>query len=218
MNDRVVKLDQVTFRYGERTVLDACDLELHAGERLGLSGANGSGKTTLLSLIVGLQRPEQGQVVVLGEARRTEADFREIRGPVGMLFQDSDDQLFSPTVAEDVAFGPFNLGKSRTEVEQIVTRTLAQLGMEAYADRVTYKLSGGEKRLVAIATVLAMEPEVLLLDEPTAGLDEVATERVAQVLLALPQAMLLVSHDREFLRRIATRTARLQGGRLSGVD
>jgi cobalt/nickel transport system ATP-binding protein len=218
MNDGIVRLDQVTFRYGERTVLDACDLELHAGERLGLSGANGSGKTTLLSLIVGLQRPEQGQVVVLGKARRSEADFREIRGPVGMLFQDSDDQLFSPTVAEDVAFGPFNLGKPRAEVEQIVTRALAQLGMEAYADRVTYKLSGGEKRLVAIATVLAMEPEVLLLDEPTAGLDEVAIERVAEVLLALPQAMLLVSHDREFLRRIATRAARLQGGRLNGVD
>lgn len=214
MNDGLVKLDQVTFRYGERTVLDACDLELHAGERLGMSGANGSGKTTLLSLIVGLQHPEQGRIVVLGKERRNEADFREIRGPVGMLFQDSDDQLFCPTVAEDVAFGPFNLGKPRAEVEQIVTRTLTQLGMEAYADRVTYKLSGGEKRLVAIATVLAMEPEVLLLDEPTAGLDEVATERVAEVLLALPQAMLLVSHDREFLHRIATRTARLQAGRL----
>ena len=214
MNDGLVKLDQVTFRYGERTVLDACDLELHAGERLGMSGANGSGKTTLLSLIVGLQHPEQGRIVVLGKERRSEADFREIRGPVGMLFQDSDDQLFSPTVAEDVAFGPFNLGKPRAEVELIVTRTLTQLGMEAYADRVTYKLSGGEKRLVAIATVLAMEPEVLLFDEPTAGLDEMATQRVAEILLALPQAMVLVSHDRDFLHRIATRTARLQRGRL----
>ena len=214
MNGAIVRLDQVTFRYGERTVLDACDLELHGGERLGLSGANGSGKTTLLSLIVGLQRPERGRVIVRGEERRSEADFRAIRGPVGMLFQDSDDQLFSPTVAEDVAFGPFNLGKSRPEVKRIVARSLTQLGMEAYADRVTYKLSGGEKRLVAIATVLAMEPEVLLLDEPTAGLDEFAIERVAEVLLSLPQAMLLVSHDREFLRRIATRTARLQAGRL----
>ncbi len=214
MNDGIVRLDQVTFRYGERTVLDACDLQLHGGERVGLSGANGSGKTTLLSLIVGLQRPTEGRVIVLGEERRSEADFREIRGPVGMLFQDSDDQLFSPTVAEDVAFGPFNLGKSRAEVEQIVTGTLKQLGMEKYADRITYKLSGGEKRLVAIATVLAMEPEVLLLDEPAAGLDEAATQRVARILLALPQAMLLVSHDREFLKRIATRTARLEAGQL----
>lgn len=214
MNDAIVKLDQVTFRYGRRTVLDECNLDLHAGERLGLSGANGSGKTTLLSLIVGLQRPVQGRVIVLGEERRSEADFRKVRGPVGMLFQDSDDQLFSPTVAEDIAFGPFNLGKSRTDVEAIVARTLAQLNMEAYADRVTYKLSGGEKRLVAIATVLAMEPQVLLLDEPTAGLDETATERVTQILLELPQAMLIVAHDRDFLGRTATRTARLDNGRL----
>ena len=218
MIDAIVRLRQITFRYGERTVLDQCDLDLHPGERLGLCGANGSGKTTLLGLIVGLHRPKQGQVIVLGKERHTEADFREIRGPVGMLFQDSDDQLFSPTVAEDVAFGPFNLGKSRSEVEAIVQRTLAGLGMEAYADRVTYKLSGGEKRLVAIATVLAMEPEVLLLDEPTAGLDEKATERLAEILLALPQAMLLVSHDREFLSRIATRTARLESGRLASVE
>ncbi len=214
MNDVVVEFDKVTFRYGERTVLDACDLQLRAGERLGLSGANGSGKTTLLALIVGLQHPQSGRVLVLGKQRRMEAEFREIRGPVGMLFQDSDDQLFSPTVAEDVAFGPFNLGKSRVEVETIVAQTLAQLGMQDYADRVTYKLSGGEKRLVAIATVLAMQPEVLLLDEPTAGLDEAASDRVSQILLGLPQAMLLVSHDRDFLRRIATRTARLQSGRL----
>ena len=214
MSDAIVQLDQVTFRYGERIVLDACDLELRVGERLGLSGANGSGKTTLLSLIVGLQRPEEGRIVVLGEERQREADFRAIRGPVGLLFQDSDDQLFSPTVAEDVAFGPFNLGKPRAEVERIVIQTLAQLGMETYADRVTYKLSGGEKRLVAIATVLAMEPQVLLLDEPTAGLDEAATERVTEILLGLPQAMLLVSHDRVFMDRLATRTARLGSGKL----
>jgi cobalt/nickel transport system ATP-binding protein len=214
MNDALVQLDQVTFRYGERTVLDRCDLELNAGQRLGLVGANGSGKTTLLSLIVGLQHPSHGRVIVLGETRKTEADFRQIRGPVGLLFQDSDDQLFSPTVAEDVAFGPFNLGRSRAQVETIVEKTLADLGMADYADRITYKLSGGEKRLVALATVLAMQPDVLLLDEPTAGLDETATARVAEILLSLPQAMLLVSHDRDFLSQIATQTARLESGRL----
>jgi cobalt/nickel transport system ATP-binding protein len=214
MSDPLVKLDRVTFRYGERTVLDQCDLALAAGERVGLVGANGSGKTTLLGLIVGLRRPAQGRVIVFGKPREREADFRPIRGRVGLLFQDSDDQLFCPTVAEDVAFGPFNLGKSRHEVEQIVARTLGELGLEDYAHRVTYKLSGGEKRLVALATVLAMEPEVLLLDEPTAGLDETAAERVAGILAGLPQAMLIVSHDRPFLARIADRRLCLRRGRL----
>lgn len=212
MSDPLVKLDRVTFRYGERTVLDQCDLVLAAGERVGLVGANGSGKTTLLGLIVGLRRPAQGRVIVFGKPREREADFRPIRGRVGLLFQDSDDQLFCPTVAEDVAFGPFNLGKSRHEVEQIVARTLGELGLEDYAHRVTYKLSGGEKRLVALATVLAMEPEVLLLDEPTAGLDETAAERVAGILAGLPQAMLIVSHDRPFLARIADRRLCLRRG------
>jgi cobalt/nickel transport system ATP-binding protein len=214
MSDPLVKLDKVTFRYGERTVLDQCDLAISPAERIGLAGANGSGKTTLLGLIVGLRRPVLGRVIVFGKPREREADFRAVRGRVGLLFQDSDDQLFCPTVAEDVAFGPFNLGKSRHEVEEIVARTLAELGLEGYAHRVTYKLSGGEKRLVALATVLAMEPEVLLLDEPTAGLDETAAERVTGILAGLPQAMLIVSHDRPFLTRIAGRRLCLRHGRL----
>lgn len=214
MSDPLVKLERVTFRYGERTVLDQCDLAISPAERIGLVGANGSGKTTLLGLIVGLRRPALGRVIVFGKPREREADFRAVRGRVGLLFQDSDDQLFCPTVAEDVAFGPFNLGKSRREVEEIVARTLAELGLEGYAHRVTYKLSGGEKRLVALATVLAMEPEVLLLDEPTSGLDETAAERVTGILAGLPQAMLIVSHDHPFLARIAGRTLCLRHGRL----
>lgn len=214
MSDPLVKLERVTFRYGERTVLDQCDLAISPAERIGLVGANGSGKTTLLGLIVGLRRPALGRVIVFGKPREREADFRAVRGRVGLLFQDSDDQLFCPTVAEDVAFGPFNLGKSRREVEEIVARTLAELGLEGYAHRVTYRLSGGEKRLVALATVLAMEPEVLLLDEPTAGLDETAAERVTGILAGLPQAMLIVSHDHPFLARIAGRTLCLRHGRL----
>lgn len=214
MSDPLVTLERVTFRYGERTVLDQCDLAISPAERIGLVGANGSGKTTLLGLIVGLRRPALGRVIVFGKPREREADFRAVRGRVGLLFQDSDDQLFCPTVAEDVAFGPFNLGKSRREVEEIVARTLAELGLEGYAHRVTYKLSGGEKRLVALATVLAMEPEVLLLDEPTAGLDETAAERVTGILAGLPHAMLIVSHDHPFLARIAGRTLCLRHGRL----
>jgi cobalt/nickel transport system ATP-binding protein len=209
----------VTFAYGpDRPVLEGCGLCVEAGQRLGLVGSNGSGKTTLLWLIVGLLRPGGGRIEVFGTTRSTEADFRGIRGRVGLLFQDADDQLFCPTVAEDVAFGPLNLGRSREAVRRIVAATLQSLGLAGYDDRITYKLSGGEKRLVSLAAVLAMEPELLLLDEPTAGLDDDSRQRVVQVLLGLPQAMLIVSHDRALLQRLATRIVRLEGGRLADGD
>jgi len=215
MNDLLVSLDDVSFWYApERPVLSGCNFRLKRGERVGLIGPNGGGKTTLLALIVGLVRPVSGRVEVFGKARSCEKDFREVRGRAGLLFQDADDQLFSPTVAEDVAFGPMNLGKPRREVHEIVAQTLHSLGLAGYEDRITYKLSGGEKRLVALATVLAMEPEVLLLDEPTSDLDDEATERVVEILARLPQAMVLVSHDRPLLKKIATRALRLSGGRL----
>ena len=221
MNDVVVSLDDVSFSYApDRPVLAGCNLRLKRSERVGLIGPNGSGKTTLLALIVGLIRPTAGQVEVFGKVRSREADFHEVRGRVGLLFQDADDQLFCPTVAEDVAFGPLNLfpKRPRREVRQIVARTLDSLGLAGYEDRITYRLSGGEKRLVALATVLAMEPEVLLLDEPTSGLDDEATERVEQILDRLPQAMLIVSHHRPLLKKIAARCLRLSGGRLEPAE
>lgn len=217
MSDALVVLDQVQFAYpGDRQVLTDCSLRLHPGDRVGLTGANGSGKSTLLKLIVGLVRPKAGQVAVLGRVRCCERDFHDVRGPVGLLFQDSDDQLFCPTVAEDVAFGPLNLGKSRAEARSIVAQTLAALGLADYQDRITYQLSGGEKRLVALASVLAMQPQVLLLDEPVTGLDNAASERVAEILARLPQAMLIVSHDWSQLGPIVTKRLTLAAGRLEG--
>ena len=219
MADWLVRLENVSFAYGpDRPVLDGCDLRLAAGERVGLAGPTGSGKTTLLALIVGLLRPSCGQVEVLGKLRTREADFHEVRGRVGLLFQDADDQLFCPTVAEDVAFGPLNLGVPRSEVRQTVAEVLESLGIAGYEERITYKLSGGEKRLVALATVLAMRPEVLLLDEPTSGLDEPSTQRVTAILAGLPQAMLIVSHDRRFLNRLVSRAVTLCDGRLCPVQ
>jgi cobalt/nickel transport system ATP-binding protein len=219
MSSRLIYLDEVSFSYGpQRPVLRNCTFRLGAGERVGLIGPNGSGKTTLLSLIVGLVRPTAGRVEVLGKARSREADFHDVRRRVGLLFQDADDQLFCPTVAEDVAFGPMNLGKSREEVRRIVARTLRRLELDGYEERITHKLSGGEKRLVALATVLAMEPDVLLLDEPITGLDEAATERVLDILAELPQAMLIVSHDRSLLKRLATRTLVLTDGKLEAIQ
>ena len=215
MSDVLVSLRNVSFSFDpDRPVLRACDFSLERSERVGLLGPNGSGKTTLLALIVGLVRPTSGEVEAFGKVRTREADFHEVRARAGLLFQDADDQLFCPTVAEDVAFGPMNLGRSRHDVRRIVAETLQSLGLDGYEDRITYKLSGGEKRLVALATVLAMEPEVLLLDEPVSGLDAEVTRRVTGILARLPQAMLIVSHDRGFLEQMATRTVRLDKGKL----
>jgi len=163
---------------------------------------------------LGLLRPTAGTIEIFQQRCETEADFVKIRGRVGLLFQDADDQLFCPTVAEDVAFGALNLGKTPEEARKIVSDTLNLLGLTGYESKITYKLSGGEKRLVALATVLAMQPEVLLLDEPTAGLDETTEQRVITILSALPQAMVIVSHDQRFLQQVTQQTVNLAHGNL----
>lgn len=127
----------------------------------------------------------------------------------GLVFQDADDQLFCPTVLDDVAFGPLNLGKTAGKAREIALQTLVMLGIEGFAGRITYKLSYGEKRLVALATVLAMQPDMLLLDEPTNGLDDRSKQRLNEVLRTLPQAMILISHEQEFMQAHATRTIRI---------
>ncbi len=201
-----------------RPVLDGVDLALGPEDRVALVGPNGSGKTTLLHLAVGLLRPTGGEIEAFGEVRRTEKDFRDVRGRAGLLFQDPEDQLFSPTVAEDVAFGPLNLGRTREEALAATAETLETLDLAGYEDRITHHLSYGEKRLVALASVLAMRPEVLLLDEPTDGLDEHYEGRLTAILGGLGQAMLVVSHDRAFLRRVAKRAVRLSSGRLEPAE
>ncbi|MEI6560163.1 MAG: ABC transporter ATP-binding protein [Rhodospirillaceae bacterium] len=189
--------------------------ELRRGERVAVVGANGAGKTTLLHIMVGLVRPQAGSIEAFGALRQVEKDFIEVRARAGLLFQDPDDQLFCPTVAEDVAFGPLNLGRTPAEARTIVGRTLAMLGLEALAGRITHTLSGGERRLVSLAAVLAMEPEVLLLDEASNALDDATRERLIGILTALPQAMVVISHDEDFLARITRRRVRLAGGKLA---
>ncbi|ULB11754.1 energy-coupling factor ABC transporter ATP-binding protein [Cereibacter azotoformans] len=211
----LIDLRDLHFAYpGGAPVLRGASLTLEAGERLAVTGPNGSGKSTLLQLAVGLIRPSAGKVVAFGQERRREEEFHEVRRRAGLVFQDPDDQLFCPTVAEDVAFGPLNLGRSRAEARAVVEEVLARLGIAHLRDRVTHRLSGGEKRLVTLAAVLAMDPEVLLLDEPTTGLDQANEERLTALLAGLPQAMVFVSHDRSFRGRLATRELRLQEGRL----
>ncbi|WP_428924810.1 energy-coupling factor ABC transporter ATP-binding protein [Marinibacterium sp. SX1] len=211
----LIELDDLHFAYpGQAPVLNGASLRLEAGQRLSVHGPNGAGKSTLFRIILGLQKPDAGRVTVMGRDRRAEADFHEVRRRVGLVFQDPDDQLFCPTVAEDVAFGPLNLGRTRDEALAIVDRTLADLGLMHLRDRITHKLSGGEKRLVTLATVLAMDPEVLLLDEPTNALDTANEARLREILAALPQAILLVSHNPDFRAAIAPDTLHLAEGRL----
>ncbi|MEA3640618.1 MAG: ABC transporter ATP-binding protein [Lamprobacter sp.] len=212
--DLLVELADLTFGYGGRPLLSRVNLRISRRERVALIGPNGAGKSTLLHLIVGLLSPSAGQVRVLGRNCCTEADFRFARARVGLVFQHSDDQLFCPTVLDDVAFGPLNLGRSPAEAAAAAERRLAALGLAGYGPRVTHRLSGGEKRLVALATVLAMDPELLLLDEPTTGLDAASEARLLDHLDALPQAMLIVSHEQRVLERLSTRALLLQQGRL----
>ena len=215
----LIELSDIHFAHpGHPPVLNGASLRLDPEQRLSLTGPNGCGKSTLLQIVMGLRQPDSGTVTVFGTPRREEADFHEVRRRVGLVFQDADDQLFCPTVAEDVAFGPLNLGKSRDEALAIVDRTLDDLHLSHLRDRITHKLSGGEKRLVTLATVLAMEPEVLLLDEPTNALDTKNESRLREILTGLSQAILLVSHDHDFRDEIAPDRLDLEDGRLIASD
>jgi len=215
MTEPLIQFEGVHFAYSpDRSVLDGVDLALRPGERIGLTGPNGCGKTSLLHLVVGLLKPTAGAIRAFGKIRRDEASFHEVRRRAGLVFQDPDDQLFCPTVIEDIAFGPLNLGKAPEEARTIAGETLELLGMSGFQERITYKLSGGEKRLVSLATVLAMHPDVLLLDEATDGLDKESKTHIEAVLSELPQAMIIVSHEHSFVRNLTTRIVRMNGGRL----
>lgn len=212
----LLETDNLHFSYhGFAPCLNGVSFALHAGERLGLVGHNGAGKSTLLHVLVGLNKASAGRIGAFGRDYQTEEDFRLLRRRVGLVFQDPDDQLFCPTVAEDVAFGPLNLGYSKEDAMSIVDETLAALNLTEFRDRVTHKLSGGQKRLVSLATVLAMKPDILLLDEPTNALDEKTRLRLIEILVSLPQAMIVVSHDRAFREDVVTRTILMEGGQIS---
>ncbi|WP_156360723.1 energy-coupling factor ABC transporter ATP-binding protein [Dethiosulfatarculus sandiegensis] len=188
------------------------EFSLNLGERVGIVGPNGAGKSTLFKLAMGLNRPDRGEVRGLGKICSKEKDFRRLRTKVGYLFQDPEDQLFCATVAEDVAFGPLNLGKTRSEALEITSRVLKQVGLEGFEKRVTYQLSGGEKQLVALASVLAMEPMALLLDEPSTGLDLEHKKQLLKILNASDLSWAMVSHEQDFLEQTCTSLIYLNHG------
>ncbi|MCL1889823.1 MAG: energy-coupling factor ABC transporter ATP-binding protein [Desulfovibrionaceae bacterium] len=218
MPDAIFSLEKISFAYaGGQELFRDFDFSLAPGERLGLTGPNGSGKTTLLRIILGLEKAVQGRVLLRGTPVFSEKDWRALRLKVGLLLQQSEDQLFCPTVLEDVAFGPLNLGLKQEEARAEALHTLNILGLAGLEKRLTHKLSGGEKKLVALAAILAMRPEALLLDEPTSGLDPENEARLLGILQNATAAMTIVSHDQDFLRRCRARILRLQEGRLEPV-
>lgn len=213
--DILIKLDKTSFSYPDGTIiLEDLDFILHERERVGLIGSNGSGKTTLFRLIMGLLKSTSGRLSIFGKEMRNKKDFVQARQKIGLLFQDADDQLFSPTVLDDVAFGPLNQGKSPTEAIAISRETLSTLGLEHFENRITYKLSGGEKKLVSLATVLAMKPKVLLLDEPTTGLDLETTKNIIHVLESLDISSIIISHDMDFIQRTTAKVYGMVNGKI----
>lgn len=206
--ENLIELRDIHFAYPQReeAVFSGLDFvwpsSTHLGGNLAITGHNGCGKSTLLKIIMGLLTPQTGQVKVFARLCAAEADFYEVRRSIGFVFQDAEDQLFCPTVEEDIAFGPLNLGLSPKEAKARAGEVLEQIGLPGYGERVTYALSGGEKKLVALGTALAMRPKMLLLDEPTAGLDTDAKARVLSLLRALNLPCLLVSHDHDFLSQL----------------
>ncbi|HUG84440.1 MAG TPA: ABC transporter ATP-binding protein, partial [Euzebya sp.] len=218
MSGPAVSVVGVEFAYPDgHPALSGVDLTVDAGERVALLGPNGAGKTTLALHLNGIHEVQRGTVHVSGLAVGG-PNLPEVRRRVGMVFQDTDDQLFMPTVGEDVAFGPANLGVRGADLELRVKQALASVGALDLADRAPHHLSGGERRRVALATVLSMDPDVLVLDEPTSGLDPAGRRELAEVLSRLPITQLLITHDLPFALEMCDRAVIINGGRVVADD
>ncbi|RCW42863.1 cobalt/nickel transport system ATP-binding protein [Halopolyspora algeriensis] len=195
---------------GHRALHDV-DLRVEPGERVALLGPNGAGKTTLALHLNGVLHGQTGRISV-GGLKLTERNLHEIRRRVGMVFQDPDDQLFMPTVAEDVAFGPANFGLHGAALRRRIDEALEAVGMSEFGERSPLHLSGGQRKRVALATVLACDPEILVLDEPSANLEPVARRELAELLLGLNRTMLMVTHDLPYVLQLCPRSVLVDGG------
>ena len=214
MSHHSIEVAELGFAYPEGpAVLDGVSFRITHGESVAVVGANGAGKSTLLMHLNGVLTPARGTVRI-GDVPVTRNTLQDIRKTVGMVFQDPDDQLFMPSVREDVAFGPMNLGLPIEDVEVRVRDALTQVGHLDLADRPPYRLSGGEKRAVAIATVLAMYPSILVMDEPSSSLDPRARRRVIELLRSFSHTKIIATHDLDLALDVCERTIVLSAGAL----
>lgn len=215
MHQIALQFDNVSFRYPDGfNALRGVSFTISRGERVALVGLNGAGKSTLLLHTNALLSPTEGSVAVDGTVIGSKNEI-EARQKVGMVFQDADSQLFMPTVEADVAFGPRNMGLDDDEIERRVSQALDATGCSALRRRSPSQLSGGQKRMVSVATVLAMRPAILVLDEPTAGLDYRARSQLIELLENIGTTILLATHDMDLARRICRRALIIDEGRLT---
>ncbi len=216
----LLKLKGICFNYpnSSKSVFENMSFEFNKKERIGFIGPNGCGKTTFLKICIGLIRPDKGEIFFKGRPVVSEKDLFLMRKKIGFVFQNPDDQLFSPTVLEDVAFGPLNLGMDVDQAKIIARQSLDLVEMNGFEDRITHKLSGGEKRLLSLATVLAMQPEAMLLDEPTTGLDPHTRNHIIRVLNQLDLGLIIVSHDWDFIEQTTSEFYTIEHGCTCKID
>jgi cobalt/nickel transport system ATP-binding protein len=215
MNTPSLEIKELAFAYPDgNQALYGVNLSVQKGERVALLGPNGAGKTTLVMHMNGIHPTSHGSIHVAGQLvdSKNKVSIKEIRSKVGIVFQDPDDQLFMPTVGEDVAFGPYNMGKRGAELDAIVDDALNLVGMIEFKDRPPHHLSFGQRRRVAVATVLAMKPEILVLDEPSSNLDPASRRELADILRSLDITMVMVTHDLPYAYELCARSVILKGG------
>lgn len=209
----MIKFENVSFSYGEHTVLDNVSFEINEGEQVGLIGANGAGKSTIMKAALGLI--SCGGEIKIDSMPMERENLPAIRKALGYVLQDSDNQMFMPTVLEDMIFGPINYGMNREEAEKAAEETLAQLGLEYLKNRHNHKMSGGEKRMAAIATILAMKPKAMLMDEPSTALDPQNRRTLIRALNALPITKIIASHDLDLILDTCDRILLLSDGKIA---
>jgi cobalt/nickel transport system ATP-binding protein len=221
MSEKSLEISGLAYAYPDgNQALYGVNLSINQGERVALLGPNGAGKTTLVLHLNGIIPTMQGQVRVAGELvdSNNAESIKSIRHKVGIVFQDPDDQLFMPTVGQDVAFGPYNAGLRGLELEKAVKEALELVGMSEFIDRPPHHLSFGQRRRVAVATVLAMKPEILVMDEPSSNLDPAARRELAEIITSLNITLLMVTHDLPFANELCQRAVILSAGVVAADD